>query len=514
VSPPSWLRRPPRWLTVALLVLAIEGVYAFMVGGGSLASWPTWTRFYDLQAAGFRSGHLDLARLPDPRVLAAQDPWDPSLRRLWLWDASLYQGRYYSYWGPLPALILALSGALLGIGPGLGDQDVAFTLLSLQLVAGVLLIERMARRVFRDATLPLVLGAIVLFAFASPTPWMLARPAVYEAAIGGGAAFLLFGLLFAFDAISAEPGSSQARRALLLASAAWAIGLACRVTIGPPAALLAAWTALLLPLKKQAQVSPRAQRVRAFAGMAAPLAVTGLLLLFYNELRFDSWLEFGTRYQHSWMRPHMSWAYVLPNAYSYLLRPVSLSCHFPFVTAMSSAQPSWFPAGLALPEGYWTTEKVAGVLFVAPWVVLALPAPLLAARALAAPRANGGLASLQPDARAFLFFGFAFPLALVNGVPMMGQFIAIMRYLGDVGGALTLSGIFTAFALRDQLAGSARTRRLFAALVGLLAAVTVAAGILLGLQGPSDSFAQQHPDTFARAARVLSFCSADAGRGP
>ncbi|HXX47814.1 MAG TPA: hypothetical protein VEN47_06285, partial [Myxococcota bacterium] len=319
---PTWLRRTPRWVWVSLLVVAIELSYAFMVGGGSLSDWPTWTRFYDLQAAGFRAGHLYLQRAPDPRVLAEEDPWDPRLRSLWLWDASLYQGRYYSYWGPLPALILAV------VGPGVGDQVPAFALLSIELVAGALLIERMARRAFRDVSSAHVLGAIALFAFASPTPWMLARPAVYEAAIGGGAAFLLLGLVFAFDALSAEPGSREAGRALLLAGSAWAVGLACRVTIGPPALLVAVWTALLLPRGAPQRKKPDplpARRLRALVRLAAPLAASALLLLLYNELRFDSWLEFGTRFQHSWMRPRMSWAYVLPNVYSYLLRPVTLT---------------------------------------------------------------------------------------------------------------------------------------------------------------------------------------------
>ena len=488
MPPPSRLSRPPRWLWIALLVLAIELVYAFMVGGGSLSTWPTWTRFYDLQAAGFRSGHLYLARLPDPRVLAEKDPWDPSLRSLWLWDASLYQGHYYSYWGPLPALVLT------AIGPGYGDEYATFALLSVELVAGVLLIERMARRVFARVGFGWVVGAIVLFAFASPNPWMLARPAVYEAAIGGGAGFLLLGLVFAFDAVTSEPGSRSERRALLLAGAVWALGLACRVTVGPPAVLLAAWTALLLP---------RTERFRALVSAITPLAVTVLLLLLYNELRFNSWLDFGASSQHSWMRQHFSWAYVLPNAYSYLLRPVSLSCHFPFVAAMSKPEPSWFLAGLGLPEGYSTAETVAGLRFVAPWFLLALPAPVLAARR-ASP---AGLASLLPGARAFVFCGIAFTLALANGVPMMAQFIAIMRYLGDVSGALTLAGIFTVFALLDRLASPVYARRLGAAIAVALAAITIAAGLSLGMQGPMDSFARLYPASFVRVASTLSFCT-------
>ncbi|MFI5317584.1 MAG: hypothetical protein ACHQ6T_17920 [Myxococcota bacterium] len=523
MSLPSWLRRPPRWLCIALLLLAIELVYAFMISGGSLWHWPTWSYIYDFQAQGFRSGHLYLPRTPDPRVLAASDPWDPKLRPLWFWDASLYNGRYYSYWGPLPALALVLVEPLFGaaspIGaPGLGDQYACFALFSLQLVAGALLIDRMALRAFGDVSLARVLGAIALFAFTSPTPWMVARPAIYEGAIVGGAAFLLLGIVFAFDAISAEPDSSAAGRALWLAGLSWALGLGCRVTVGPPAALLIAGTALLLPRpqpstkrrKTPPNLSPWPTRARAAARMAAPVGASALLLLGYNRLRFDSWLEFGTHWQLSLMRVHTSWSYVFPNVYSYLLRPIWVTCHFPFLVGRRIPEPSWFPPGYALPEGYWTTEHVVGMLFVAPWILLAIPALALTARsALAAARAEGGLVSLEPRARAFLFCGVAFSLALVNGVPMIGQFIAVMRYLGDVVGALALLGIFAAWALRGRFAELPFVHRSLAAAVGLLAAVTIAAGFLFGLQGPEDTLARLSPATFLRLDHTLSFCPAD-----
>jgi len=48
----------------------------------------------------------------------------------------------------------------------------------------------------------------------------------------------------------------------------------------------------------------------------------------------------------------------------------------------------------------------------------------------------------------------------------------------------------------------------------VLAAVTIAAGILLGVQGPIDSFARLHPDTFVRFAGSLSICPPDADPGP
>src|ERR1035438_5002237 len=36
------LRRPPRWLVLALVALAVEGVYVFIVSAGKLTGWPTY----------------------------------------------------------------------------------------------------------------------------------------------------------------------------------------------------------------------------------------------------------------------------------------------------------------------------------------------------------------------------------------------------------------------------------------------------------------------------------------
>ena len=65
---------------------------------------------------GFLQGHVYLAVKPAPELLALANPRDPVANAPYrLQDASLYKGRYYAYFGPIPALTLfapykALSG--------------------------------------------------------------------------------------------------------------------------------------------------------------------------------------------------------------------------------------------------------------------------------------------------------------------------------------------------------------------------------------------------------------------
>src|SRR5580698_3740741 len=62
---------------------------------------------YEYLVDGFLAGHTSLSVKPDPALLALADPYSPSQNGPWrLWDASLYQGRFYLYFGPTPVLLL------------------------------------------------------------------------------------------------------------------------------------------------------------------------------------------------------------------------------------------------------------------------------------------------------------------------------------------------------------------------------------------------------------------------
>src|SRR5262245_28240156 len=174
-----WARR--FWLLLGFA--AIEVAYVFFVSAGRFTRWPTYLTFLDDQAEGFRAGHLHLAIEPARALLAKANPFDPAWKPLWYWDASLYGGHYYLYWGPVPALLLAAWKTLFGVHARLGDQYVVFALASLQALSGMLLIDRAQRRLFPELPGVLVVAAIAVFAFANPTPYNLARAGVYEAAI-------------------------------------------------------------------------------------------------------------------------------------------------------------------------------------------------------------------------------------------------------------------------------------------------------------------------------------------
>jgi hypothetical protein len=72
----------------------------------------------------------------------------PRWRSLWFWDASLYGDHYYLYWGPLPAVAIAIVKTMFRIRGTVGDQFPLFARYTIYLVAGALLIARLSRRLF------------------------------------------------------------------------------------------------------------------------------------------------------------------------------------------------------------------------------------------------------------------------------------------------------------------------------------------------------------------------------
>ena len=225
----SGFPRAPRWLLLVLGFAFIEATYLFFVSAGRLTHWPTYLTFLDDQAEGFRARHLHFAIEPAAALLAKANPFDPAWKPLWYWDASLYNGHYYLYWGPVPALLLAGFKTLCRVHARVGDQYVVFALASLQALAGLLLIDRAHRRLFPAVPGIFVVLAVGVFAFVNPTLYNLARAGVYEAAIVGGHAFLITGLLFAFQAVTG--GGPRQRLYLALAGVSWALALGCRASI-------------------------------------------------------------------------------------------------------------------------------------------------------------------------------------------------------------------------------------------------------------------------------------------
>ncbi len=496
-----------RWISLALLFVAIEVAYVFIVSAGTFDHWPTTLDYYDRLAEGFRSGHLYLLEPPRPELLAQGDPFDPVFAPYWLADASLYHGRYYLYWGPFPALLLAAVKTLFRISVPVGDQFLVFAFLSISGLCGMLILDRMTRRLFAPAPFYLLASGVLAFALGCPGLHLLASSSIYMAAVTGGQAFLLLGLVFATDAVlESEVRAPRAWR-LAAAGTAWVLALACRITVAPTVLVLviatAAWTTARSSPPAPAPASPEARwrpRARGLFWVAAPVVAGVLVLLLYNQLRFDSWLDFGVHRQLTAWKFKFSTRHFAANIYNYLFRRFSWSCAFPFAIVpygvpIAHAMPRWL-----VTAGYYTPEPVVGLLVAAP-LTWAIPAAIRAG--IRAWRARAEFAAN----RIFVWFAVAFTvMGTVTILVPLGQWLATMRYLEDAAPGFLLLGNLGIWTLSFNARGSDRARRLVAVVSVGLCAATVGIGLLIGYQGYAGHFEQHSPLLATILSQALSFC--------
>lgn len=314
--------------------------------------------------------HLDL---PVPQALSRlSNPYDPQLRNAILakntpnvyWDYAFYHGRWYSYFGVLPAIVLFLpyrvisswfipAGAILPTG--------AATIICLLgfFIAGSMLVIRLAQRIHAKVSLASTWLSIILFFITSNTLYLCFRTTFYSVPMAASLMVTMIGLYHWFTASNDEVSTGVfSRKRVALGSFFIALNLGCRPTF-----ILAGLLALVLfknhwltPLRALIQLTKRgmllsSQSYHACASIARFLLITliPVLLTFipfgwYNACRFGSPTNFGNEYQititdMTTMRiPSQN---VLPSIFAYLGLPLRFTADFPWIGIQSIVLPQW-----------------------------------------------------------------------------------------------------------------------------------------------------------------------------
>jgi hypothetical protein len=487
------------YLPWALFVIAlISYYYVFLASAGRFTDLPTQLDYYDQMAEGFRHGHLYVTKAPVPQLLASSNPFDSKFFPVWLWDASLYNGHYYMYWGPVPGLALWAYKVVTRTYETITDQWITTILMLGRLYAGAALILSLASRArFRQPVWAVCL-AIAVFGLANPTPFTVARPHIYEGSLTGAQCFLFWGIVAAFWGIELK----RWRRLLFtLASVAWGLAVGCRATafVAVPLLVLVsagfAWRG----------VSPSwKERIADLLALGLPAAFASIAYGVYNYARFGSPTEFGVHYQVT-LQPFFGRpSYVLPNLYAYLFEPVDWSCRFPFVRIRGDRPPvNLFP----LPAGYRTFERVGGILLTGWWCWLVLLWVGRNARRLASRTRNMASAAL-PNLTDYEVWASLCAIACVlSMVPVLTLWEASMRYVGDALGGLLVLGAFAAFGLLQRGAQSGRRwHSLARAFVVVLGVQTCVIGAFAAFTAYDDPLKTHNPVLYKKLERSLSLC--------
>jgi hypothetical protein len=454
---------------------------------------PPTSTVYAFLADSFAQGRLDLLLDPPAQLAAVEDPYDPAVRTGIdvSMDASYYRGRYYVYWGPTPA-VAALAWRSVFRQP-LGDAPIALLAAGTAFLFSALSVLRLGRLSFPGLPTWLIAVSLAAVGFAHPVLWILDFPAIYEAAVASGQAFLLAGVYFAIPAIA---GLGANRKALALAGTLWGLAIASRLTLIPAVGAFILAASVGVGLWRRGFTAPRA-RLGDLGFLLLPLVVVAVLLGLYNYGRFGDITETGFRYQ---LMPDVDYTrlvetgemfnpkYVPVNAAYYTVAPVSVGEGFPYLRPVYGIRPG---EGTFITEGVppgHLVENATGVLVAVPFVLFS--GVIVAAGLRRSPdgasrgksvlgKAHGGTSDSA------IRVGLAFVAAgIVTAIPLLTYRYVANRFELDVVPLFMLAACLGAW----QLYRASRTTALGAAsvtfVIVLTAGWTVVFGILLGASRP------------------------------
>lgn len=297
---------------------------------------------YIQQADAWLKGQAYLDIKPDPGLLAMKNPYDFQARQAakvpYLFDRVLYDGKYYSYFGTAPLILIFLPGYLLtGTFPSLLDASTLFALASLPCL---LLALRSLFRLFGLRVEPcsfllyylgLVTGSLIPYALlCSDTYFVPVQSAMFGLSLAAGASFAAF---------AQESASRKTPAFFALAS----FGLAVILQSRPHVLVFAA--ALLGPFyvwqlfRRDLTLRQKGLQVAAFL---LPIGAALGLTFYYNRLRFGQITNFGQDYQLTLADTRtysLKAAWLLPSFLSTFLTAPRLTGHFPFLAIDSFKEP-------------------------------------------------------------------------------------------------------------------------------------------------------------------------------
>jgi hypothetical protein len=459
----------------------LSAIIAFYAWTAATSEWPARPApangfYYSYLARAFLAGQVHLLVQPNPQLLALADPYDPVQNQPYrLHDAVFFQGKYYLYYGPTPALVLFVPfRALTGLDC---TEPLAVTVFcSIGLVYAFLIVQFLTRRYLPETPFTLLLAAAPAMGFGTAVPFLLRRPLHYEVAISCGYAFVLASV---YHYLIGALGERFRWRQVALGSLLLGLAGGARFPT-----LAAGLVPLVLGAYTMAMMSRSRPSVRRYAAILlaffGPVALCVLLLGLYNYIRFGSWTEFGIRYTlQGYQSPQTYKFYSLARLpaglFYYLLAPPAFSAEFPFVTLA--------PARYLSPPPDFYLEPVGGLLPDSPLTIILLLSP----------------AALLFFRRERLALYLVCAALLVIGIELLllyGVSAGTMRYEVDFAAFLLVPALLLWFGALNALKPDSERRALAGMAFGALLLATVIFNTAFSIVGYYDNLKRGEPAVY------------------
>lgn len=396
----------------------------------------SWQSQYIELTDAIMEGHFYINEEPDTKLTELENPYDPSSRNeagaSAKWDHAYYEGKYYVYFGIVPALLFNIPAKLIS-GADLMPHICILILIPIFILMSYLLIYAIAKKFMqrKDESVPLLLYIMLttLFVTGIGTGFLLVWPDMYTLPIFTAVTLGVSGLYFWLTAFKEnDNGYGLSKVKLFAGSLLMALIAGCR-----PQLLLVLFTAAAIygsAVFKERKLFSAKSAVESLC-FALPIVLFALFMFYYNYSRFGSVFDFGAQYNmttNDMTARSFDLGRIFQGIFYYVLQPFNIEGTFPYVTTTNFATNYM---GITIKEGTY-----GGVLFIQPvlWILLIIPK-------IKRELKEKGLYALTAMLVAFAFI-IAFADAIMAGI--------LARYFIDFTWLLVLAAIIVIFTAYNK----------------------------------------------------------------
>ena len=439
----------------------------------------------------FEEGRVELLAQPSEQLLQMENPYDWSARSEQgvsaLWDHVLYEGKYYSYYGIGPVVLLFLPYHLItGFYFPSALAGMLFNVIALIFIG--MTFYKLMKKLFGDIPLSMYTAALVMIYAACGVWYCTVLVNFYEIAQSSGFCFTALGAYFLVASNVIGDGEIRPSRAAL-SSLFLAIAVTCRPTTAVwCVAAVAFIVAGVMKLKREEKPALKRYVVYLLCALL-PFVVIGGVQMLYNHARFGSFTDFGIDYSltiNDFTKTEYHTQLAAIGFFDYLLAPPSFSGEFPYINTTLST------LGV---NGYYfvATNNGAGLLY------RALPMFFL----FGAPFALKYVGKEKKIRTAVLFSIVAFvaPFVVIASIWESGYGV---RYMMDFAWEMLVCALFVMFLFYRNLKGKdAKKIYEHILLISMFASVAVCVALTYSYYCPGPYIAG-YETVFERFARMFS----------
>ena len=330
----------------------------------------------------FENHQVSLLDEVSERLLELSDPYDTNLRNSEnvsaKWDHVMYDGKYYSYYGIAPVILLFLPYHL--ITKHFFPTDIAVMIFAIiGLIFLTLTYNAIIKRWFSRIPSGCYLAGLLIIHMVCGIWFSTGRPLFYEISISSGFAFVTMGAYFLITSNVISTGKTSLPR-VTLASLFLAIAVLCRPTLAVYSICACVYYAIgfgksgEVPDEEGAIKTDKKRRIKYVVCALLPFVVLGSVQMWYNYVRFDSPLDFGIKYSltiNDFTDSEYHTLFVLIGLFAYLFQFPTIKADYPYID-------TWFTYFRA--SGYYFKDagQTSGII----WLALPVFSYLLTGKAL------------------------------------------------------------------------------------------------------------------------------------